>query len=76
MNKKEFKQKLKNIGFNQKKFATLTGCGYSTVKGWESTPKWVELVINYIEVMYKINDIDEAAKSISSLKDKVQLPDF
>lgn len=76
MDKKTFKVKLAKVKLSQKKFAKLTGYSYSAVKGWEKTPKWVEYVINYIEIAQHINDVDDIAKSILPLKEKVKVLDL
>jgi DNA-binding transcriptional regulator YiaG len=76
MNKGEFKKRLKNIKLNQEKFAKLTGYAYSTVKGWETPPKWVGYVLGYIEIVQKINEIDKVADNIRLLKEKVQKLDL
>lgn len=76
MNKKEFKQKLKDLKLNQKKFAELTDYSYSAVKGWKETPKWVEFVLSYLEITNNIKEMVEISQNIQLLKEKVQKLDL
>lgn len=72
MDHKEFKEKLKEIGISQKHFAQMVGCGYSTVKGWETVPKWALLAFGYIEISKRLQGINFAMNAIEELKQKVQ----
>jgi hypothetical protein len=72
MNKKAFKQKLKGLKLNQKKFAELTEYSYSAVKGWEETPKWVEFVLSYFEILDNVEEMGVVANNIQSFIEKVQ----
>lgn len=80
MNRLSFKKKLKEVGLSQKKFANITGYAYSTVKGWEDTPKWVSVVLEYVEVIGELSQINESLKRVSlasiEINNKVQIPDF
>lgn len=76
MNRKEFKKKLSNLKLTQKKFSELMGYSYSTVKGWDVTPNWVEYVLGYLEISQHISDIGDLSDSVLSLKEKVQKLDF
>ena len=76
MNKQEFKQKLKDLKLNQKKFAELTDYSYSAVKGWKETPKWVEFVLSYFEITGSAEDMEAVVNSIESFKKKVQKLDL
>ena len=73
MDRKEFKEKLKKIGINQKKFAAISGQGYSTVKNWDSVPKWVEVILNYMEVFNSLNNIDTSLYKLDNLRDKIKV---
>jgi len=80
LDREKFKKKLKNIGITQKKFANITGYGYSTVKGWEDTPRWVSVVLDYMEILIKLSQMDESLKSLNTasleINSKVQISDF
>lgn len=68
MTRENFKYRLKNIELNQKNFAKITGYGYSTVKGWESIPQWVDVVLNYMEVFHKMRSVDKALSFLEDIK--------
>jgi len=76
MKREHFKKRLKEIGINQKIFASVTGYGYSTVKGWETIPRWVNVVLDCLDALTQLGAIDSALKSIDSLHIKVQNSDF
>ncbi len=76
MRRDDFKKRLKEIGINQKMFASATGYGYSTVKGWETIPKWANIVLDCLDILIQLGTIDDALKSLESLNGKVQKLDF
>jgi len=76
MKRDDFKQRLKDIGINQKIFASVTGYGYSTVKGWKTIPRWVGIVLDCLDVLMQIGTIDDALKTFQGINSKVQTLDF
>lgn len=66
MTKTELKEKLKQLDLSQKEFAQFVGCSHQTVKQWKEhkVPKWVSIVIEYIEML-------QAAKKIICKETKV-----
>jgi len=71
MNREDFKNRLKNIGINQKKFAVLTGYGYSTVKNWDPIPKWVDVTLSYMEAFHKLHNLDQTLHILGELKEEL-----
>jgi len=76
MTRDTFKKRLKEIGINQKIFASVTGYGYSTVKGWETIPRWANIVLDCLEILIQLGTIDDALKSLGMINGKVQNLDF
>lgn len=76
MNRVNFKKRLKEIGITQKEFASVTGYGYSTVKGWKTIPLWVGVVLDCLDVLTQLGTIDTALKSLDGLHTKVQNSDI
>ena len=72
MNKQLFKEKLKDIGLTQKKFAQLVGYSYSAVKGWKEIPKWVDVILTYMELVNKMSFIGESLYQLEDIKDKIK----
>lgn len=68
MNRAEFKDKLKKTGLTQKEFALITDYSYSAVKGWETVPKWALLLLDYLEMINKIDNIAVLTEDILELK--------
>jgi len=73
VDRNEFKEKLKAIGITQKKFASITGQGYSTVKNWNSIPQWVEVMVRYMEVISGLKNIDTTLHRWSKLHDQIKI---
>jgi len=76
MKKHVFKKRLKEIGISQKKFASITGHGYSTVKGWKTIPVWANVVLDCLDLLAHIGSIDDTLRSLEDLHRKVQDIDF
>ena len=76
MKRDDFKKRLKDLGINQKIFASVTGYGYSTVKGWKTIPRWVGVVLDCLDILIQLGTIDEALKSFQGINSKVQKLDF
>ncbi len=76
MQKDTFKKRLKEIGISQKKFASITGHGYSTVKGWQTIPAWANIVLDCLDLLAHIGSINNTLKSLEDLNGKVQKVDF
>jgi len=76
MKRDDFKQRLKDIGINQKIFASVTGYGYSTVKGWKTIPRWAGIVLDCLDILMQLDTIDDALKSFQGINSKVQQLDF
>lgn len=72
MKKDIFKKRLKEIGISQKSFASITGYGYSTVKGWQTIPSWANIVLDCLDLLSCIGSIDDTLKSLEDLNRKVQ----
>ncbi len=73
MNRENFKRKLKAIGITQKEFAALTGCAYSTVKNWENTPKWADVLLRYMEVFHRLHNIENVLHLLSEFKREINV---
>jgi hypothetical protein len=73
MDRKDFKLRLKNIGISQKKFAILTGYGYSTVKSWDTIPKWVDIVLSYMEAFHKLQKIDKSLHMLDGIREELNV---
>ena len=73
MDRENFKRKLKNIGITQKEFANFTGCAYSTVKNWENTPKWVDILLNYMEIFHELHNIESILHALSKFKKEINI---
>ncbi len=76
MKRDDFKKRLKEIGISQKMFASVTGYGYSTVKGWETIPRWANVVLDCLDLLLQLGTIDYALKSLEGFNRKVQKLDF
>lgn len=70
MKREDFKTRLKEIGITQKSFAIATGYGYSTVKGWKTIPRWVNVVLDCLEVMIEVESIDDSLRALTKLNNK------
>jgi hypothetical protein len=70
MKKEEFKQKLQHLNLTQEKFAKLFELGYSTVKGWKTTPIWVEYVLEYLELSSNLSSIESLQVELQSSKSR------
>lgn len=73
MGREDFKKRLKDIGISQKQFAEITGYGYSTVKNWEHIPRWVSVLLNYMEAFHKITNIDESLYILGNLSEQIEM---
>ena len=71
MNKKDFKEKLRRIGLTQKKFASIVDYSYSAVKGWQTVPRWAEMIIDYLEVLHKVDKAVHIAEDLITLKKSI-----
>lgn len=73
MNKIEFKIKLKNMGLTQKEFAKMTGYGYSTVKSWDITPRWVPILLEHMEIVSSFLQVDKSLENINILNKEISI---
>lgn len=50
-------------------FSKMCGIGYSTAKDWKVAPKWVPLVLNYLELVENtdINYKDKLIKKVQAI---------
>lgn len=73
MTDKQFREKLKDLKISITKFAKICGVGYSTAKDWKTTPKWVPLVLHYIQITQNMDidykDGEQLTMKLQALKD-------
>lgn len=66
MLKKDFDEKIKNLGLSRQDFCNLTGLAYSSVSNWNDEskpiPKWVESWLENYEKAKVLNEISRAIK--------------
>lgn len=72
MTKKEFQDKLKTLGFNQKKFALYIGRTDEALKKWEDNkiPEWAIIIIKLLEENKDYKDFFESHMKINKLTQK------
>lgn len=72
MKKKDFQDKLKNLGFNQKEFAVYIGRTGEALKKWEDDkiPDWAIVIINLLEENRDYKDFFESHIKINKLTKK------
>ena len=71
MNRKEFNDKLKKLGFTKKEFAELIEYSYSGARRWKILPKWVVIVLDHIELLNSISSENKVKKDLLDLTEEV-----